>query len=186
VPKPAGPPVVRRAQSKDLEAVARLWEELRHSATRWGPQAPPVTLDALRERLSALADSVEHEVVVAEVDGEPVGVAVFSSVRLNALTDERSLQISFMHVRDDSRRKGVGRALLEAASTRAVEAQTEFVSVAVFPHARESNRFFARIGFSPYSVRRAIPTTALQRKLGAEPIAHRRLLARRRSERLAD
>jgi predicted N-acetyltransferase YhbS len=171
---------VRPAHTSDLEAVVRLWDEMRAGASRWGPQAPPTTLDALRNRLAVLADSAEHEVVVAEIDGEPVGVAVLSVVPLNVLTDERSVQISFMHVRDDSRRKGVGRALVDAAAQRAQEEHTDFVSVAVFPQARESNRFFARLGFSPYSWRRAIPTPALQRKLAGEPMG-RRLLTRRRS-----
>lgn len=180
MPRALSTPLVREARTADLEAVARLWEEMRAGASRWGPQSPPTTLDALRSRLSTLADSTDHRVLVAEVDAEPVGVAVLSLAAMNVLTDERSVQLSFMHVRDDSRRKGVGRALVEAAAQWAQDERTEFVSVAVFPHARESNRFFARLGFSPYSFRRAIPTLALQRKLAGEPMG-RRLLTRRRA-----
>jgi len=170
---------LRPARAVDAEAISSLWEELRASATRWGPQAPPVTVDSLRSRLQHLADAEGSDVVVAEVDDELVGVAVFSLVSLNVLTDERALQLSFLHVRHDSRRKGVGRALVDAAARRAADEHIEFVAVALLPHARESNRFFARMGFSPYSVRRAIPTPALQRKLSGEPLS-RRLLTRRR------
>ncbi len=178
---PRTPPVVRPARSSDLEAVATLWGELRDSGARWGPYAPPSTLAGLGERLSAIADSPDHELVVVESDGEPVGLAVLSVLPMNPLTDERTMQISFMHVRDDRRRRGVGRALVAAAAQRAQESRLDYVTVSVLPNARESNRFFARLGFSPFSVRRAVPLATLQRKLGAEPHARRTLLVSRRA-----
>ena len=178
---PRTPPLVRPARSSDLDAVATLWGELRGSGARWGPYAPPSTLDGLSERLSRIAESPDHELMVAEFEGEPVGVAVLSVLPMNPLTDERTLQISFMHVRDDRRRRGVGRALVAAAAQRAQESRLEYVTVAVFPNARDSNRFFARLGFSPFSVRRAVPLATLQRKLGTEPHTRRHLLASRRA-----
>jgi hypothetical protein len=42
------------------------------------------------------------------------------------------------------------------------------VSVGVFPAARESNRFFARLGFSPLVMRRAIATASLKKRLAGE------------------
>ncbi|MFZ0323510.1 MAG: GNAT family N-acetyltransferase [Actinomycetes bacterium] len=175
------PPLVRPARASDLNSVAKLWEELRDSGARWGPYAPPSTLDGLHERLSRIADSPGHELLVAEIDDEPVGVAVLSTLPMNPLTDERTLQISFMHVRDDSRRRGIGRALVTAAAQQAQEARLEYVSVAVYPHARESNRFFARLGFRQFSVRRAVPLATLQRKLGSQSDARRHLLVSRRA-----
>ena len=178
---PRTPPVVRPARDSDLESVATLWTELRESGTRWGPYAPPSTLDGLHERLVRIADSADHELIVAEVDGQPVGVAVLSTLPMNPLTDERTLQISFMHVRDDSRRRGIGRALVATAAQRAQDARLEYVSTAVFPQARDSNRFFARLGFSPFSVRRAVPLATLQRKLGTDAGARRHLMVSRRA-----
>jgi GNAT superfamily N-acetyltransferase len=86
-----------------------------------------------------------------------------------------------MHVRDDSRRRGIGRALVATAAQRAQDARLEYVSTAVFPQARDSNRFFARLGFSPFSVRRAVPLATLQRKLGTEAGARRHLMVSRRA-----
>jgi GNAT superfamily N-acetyltransferase len=84
------------------------------------------------------------------------------------ISDVEAVQISFMHVRDDRRRRGVGRAIVSAAAEFAAEVGCDYVSVGVFPGARESNRFFARLGFSPLVMRRAIATTALKRRLAGE------------------
>ena len=158
----------REATEADVLAIGELWDELRVRAGRVGPFGPPASAVSIRERLSALPTYPGHRVFVAEIDREVVGLAVLSRLPVTPISDVESVQISFLHVKDDRRRRGVGRAIVGAAAEFAGDVGAEYVTVGVFPGARESNRFFARLGFSPLVVRRATSTSALQRRLGAD------------------
>lgn len=158
----------REATEADVLAIGELWDELRVRAGRVGPFGPPASAVSIRERLSALRTDPVHRVFVAEIDREVVGLAVLSRLPVTPISDVESVQISFLHVKDDRRRRGVGRAIVGAAAEFAGDVGAEYVTVGVFPGARESNRFFARLGFSPLVVRRATSTSALQRRLGAD------------------
>jgi predicted N-acetyltransferase YhbS len=158
----------RNATEADVMAIGELWGELRVRAGKVGPFGPPASEVSIRDRLDALRSDPTHRVVVAEVDGDVVGLAVMSALPVTPISDVESVQISFMHVRDDRRRRGVGRAIVGAAADFAAQIGAEYVTVGVFPGARESNRFFARLGFSPLVVRRAIATAALQRRLSGD------------------
>ena len=59
--------------------------------------------------------------------------------------------------------------LLRAAVTFADEVGAGDVVVNVPPSARDVNRFYARLGFSPMVVRRSAPLGQLRRRLGVEP-----------------
>jgi GNAT superfamily N-acetyltransferase len=160
--------LVREATDDDVLAIAGLWEEMRGKGGRVGPFGPPASAVSIRERLGSLRSDPSHRVIVAEVDGDVAGLAVLSRLPVTPISDVESVQISFMHVRDDRRRRGVGRAIVSAATEFAADVGVDYVTVGVFPGARESNRFFARLGFSPLVMRRAIATTALQKKLSAD------------------
>lgn len=176
-----GQPVrTRQARDGDIEAVLGLWDELRAIGGRLGPFGPPSSSSAVRERLTCLDDDPAHRVVIAEVDDEVVGMAVLSRLPVTPISDVESVQISFMHVRDNQRRRGVGRAIVDNAATFASEVGAEFVTVGVFPGSRETNRFFARLGFSPLVVRRATATSLLQRRLASEDGVSDVLARRRR------
>ena len=73
-----------------------------------------------------------------------------------------------MHVRNDRRRRGVGRAIVESAAQFAHDVAADYVTVGVFPGSRETNRYFARLGFSPLVMRRAVPTTQLEKRLAGD------------------
>lgn len=158
----------REATQDDVLAIGELWDELRRHGGRVGPFGPPASAVAIRERLESLRHDQSHRVVVAEIDQTVVGLAVLSRMPLTPISDVETVQISFMHVRDDRRRRGVGRAIVSAAAEFAGEIAADYVSVGVFPAARESNRFFARLGFSPLVVRRAIATASLKKRLAGE------------------
>jgi GNAT superfamily N-acetyltransferase len=158
----------REASDADVAAIVDLWDELRVQAGRVGPFGPPASAVAIRDRLRSLQADPAHRVIVADVEGEVVGLAVLSRLPVTPISEVESVQISFMHVRDDRRRRGVGRAIVSAAAKFAGEVGADYVTVGVFPGARESNRFFARLGFSPLVMRRAIATSALQKRLSGE------------------
>ena len=83
---------------------------------------------------------------------------------------------------------GLSRALVAAAAAFAEERGVDQLVVAVHPAQREANRFFARLGLVPLTVRRSAPVSAVRRKLAAaerSPVEHV-VRRRRRPERLRD
>lgn len=124
----------------------------------------------LRERYARLLADREHRVVLAESDGTgPVGVAVFSVDMISALLAVPVVYVSHVIVPGLERDRAVGRALVEAATTFAEEIGAEHVIVGLHPGGRESNRFFARLGFTPLIMRRIASVPALRRSLTDAP-----------------
>lgn len=171
---------VRDAEQSDLAMLPEWWDDIRSSIARRGPLAPPVLDDRLRDRIVGLHDDPRHRLLVVEADGRPVGLAILSREPLSPVLEAETVQIAFMHVRDGARRRGAGRALVTAAADFATELGAEFVTVAAQPQARDANRFFARLGFSPVVVRRAVATSTLQRRLAGRSGPVRHLAVRRR------
>jgi len=175
----------RQAEEADLAAVVALWDELRGSGGRLGPFGPPASTAAAQERLSTLGHDPAHRVILAEIEDDVVGLAVLSRLPITPISEVESIQISFMHVANDRRRRGVGRAIIDAAAAFAVEASADYVTVGVFPGSRDTNRYFARLGFTPLVVRRAIATSLLQRRLAGDGGVRDMLHRRRRGRQLA-
>jgi GNAT superfamily N-acetyltransferase len=167
----------------DLAVVLQMWDELRAASIRGGPLAPAPSEERLRESLGGMSPD-DYQAVVAELDGEVVGMACFITRPMGPFVDTPVLQIDYLHVRPAFHRRGAGHALIAAAAARAEEAGVEHVSVNVFPQLREANRFYAKIGFTPMVVRRVAPVATLRRRLGSDVVERGRragLLARRRS-----
>ena len=123
-------------------------------------------------------------VYLAVRDDQPVGYIVLTNSPLSFLTDSPCVSIDQIFVAPDARRGGVCRALLSAAATYADRLGADQIASSVPTQGREANRFFARLGFSSYVVRRVTTTSALHRRLatGVESRpALDQLLQRRRS-----
>lgn len=178
--------LVRPFASADCDAVLQMWEELRQNTGRTGTLAPVPSQARLRQVMAELAEDDAYRAVVAALDGEVVGMAVFTGRPLGPFLETRVVQIDYLHVKAAFHRRGVGRALVAAAAAYADELGSEHVAVNVLPHVREANRFYAKIGFTPLVVRRVASVATLRRSLGLEaPVRSSRagLLARRRSVR---
>ena len=171
---------VRDAVDTDLAMLPDWWEEMRLSGSHSGPFAPPPLDARLQERIADLHGDGRHRVLVVDCDGSPAGLAVLSVERVSPLNDAEAVQIGFLHVRHDCRRRGAGKALVAAAADFAEELGTAYVTVSALPQARDTNRFFARLGFSPLVVRRAASTGALRRRLSGPVVSMSGLAARRR------
>jgi len=76
-----------------------------------------------------------------------------------------------VHVSRGARHRGAGKALVTAAAQFAEDRGADAVSVSVYPQARDSQRFYARLGFAPLVVRRVAPLSVLRRRLGQETVA---------------
>ena len=133
-------------------------------------------------RLAQAIRRPDCRVVLAFVDDQPAGMAMFQAVQPDPLSDSTVVRMIHVVVDKAHRRRGVGHALVAAAADIADELGIEHVSVGVYPSLREASRFYARLGFAQVMVQRVVPTAMLRRRLCAD-LTTRRVddLVRRRN-----
>ena len=175
---------VRPAVEADLPALLALADELRDQLLAGdGHRSRGVDSTSARY-LEALGDRRRHLVVVVDgpADAEEVlGMALLTVAPANALLDHLAVHMNHAVVADRHRRRGAGRALVAAAAAFAEERGVDQLVVSVHPGSREANRFFARLGFAPLTVRRSAPVAAVRRKLaGAQDRPAEHVVRRRR------
>jgi len=167
------------AASDDLESLATLWVTARSAyLTSEVTASAPTVAATLREAL--LRECVE--VFVARADHADVGFVVLSRGPLLPLLDDVCVSIEHLYVVEEARRLGVGHALLARATARAEQLGASQIATTVPAPGRDAQRFFARLGFGPFVVRRVTSVSTLRRRLSWED--HPRLDAtvlRRRS-----
>jgi GNAT superfamily N-acetyltransferase len=105
---------------------------------------------------------------IAFSDNRPAGYVVLADSTRSLLVDSPCLSIDMLFVHPDFRRQGVGRALLAAVTRYADRQGCDHLASAVPATDRDANRFFARLGFVPETVRRIASATSLQRRLAGE------------------
>ena len=157
---------VREAGPADVPALVALLGQLRDEGLRRRTPGDDSDEQVAGRVELALADP-EARVIVAVHDDEVVGMAQLMRTRSTLLSDASGVELTVMHVASGHRRRGAGKALVTAAAAYADELAVDSVVVSVFPQHREANRFFARLGFAPYVVRRFASVPALRRKLGS-------------------
>lgn len=183
------PAQVRQALETDAAELAELWSGL----TRRTSQG-----DAIADAAAAIRRSQERgfeRIIVAVHLGSIVGAAHLSIGEISPISSETVLRVSHLSVGTDFRRRGVGRALMDAALTYAEEHGVANVMAASASNSRDANRFMARLGLAQIACVRVASTTSMRSKLPAEmpaslrrgaPAANRQLgqvLAARRSMR---
>lgn len=174
---------VRDARAEDVPALLVMWDELRELGRGIERITPIPDADALLERLDMVDSDPQSRVLVAILDDEVVGVVLLTATAYAPLFEQRAVHANYLHVREGYRKRGVGRALLAAAVSFADEAGAEHVITSVLPQMRDTQRFYARLGFGPVVVRRSVPVPVLRRRLagatGTTLVDH--LVARRRT-----
>jgi GNAT superfamily N-acetyltransferase len=106
---------VWRAEAAEAADVARLIAEF---GAWWGNNVVPE--DAVRASVDRIMSGDDGEFLLGAVDGEPVGVCQLR-FRWSVWKSAEDCWLEDLFVREEARRSGLGRALVEAALERARE-----------------------------------------------------------------
>lgn len=172
----------------DAESLMQLWSAARAEAGSARIESTTPSRDMHRVVTDVIGRDGVHA-FIARHEGRPVGYVITTSGPLLPLVDTPAVCIEHLYVQPDCRHKGAGTALISACATLAERVGAEQVAVGVPSSDREPNRFFARLGFAPFVVRRVVGVKALRRRLGGAEGSTRVLdqtLLRRRSLRARD
>lgn len=179
------PITLRDATLADVEVLVEVWQDVLRRVERHEQAAD---LTHVIERV----DPALERLLVAEYDGQVAGAVYLRATTATPLNLEPLVQAVSPHVLPAYRRRGVGRALMEAAATFAEERGIGHVGSGALSVSRDANRFLARLGLGPQAVLRAGATATLRSRLEALRPGQGRarqisqVLAARRSQRHRD
>ena len=135
---------ITKAQEKDIPLILEFvqglaeYERLRDSCV--------ATEEKLRDTLfSARPDA---EVIIARLDGEPMGFALFFH-NYSTFLAQRGIYLEDLFVKPEARGKGIGFALLAALARTAVERDCGRLEWAVLDWNELAIDFYKRIGAKP-------------------------------------
>ena len=166
---------VRAAVPDDASVLRALWTDVLRRGTAAEQEA-----DVLRV-IAECADRDDRSIVVAEFDGHVAGAVFLEATTLTPLNLEPALLAVSPHVLPEFRRRGVGTALMDAATRYAETQGIGTVAAAAIANSRDANRFMARLALTPQATLRAASTSAVRAKLSA-----RRATTRNRGSRQID
>ncbi len=174
--------VPRSAQPEDAPALVDLWSDVLRRVDRSEQIAD------LELVIKGAAASPEQRFVVVEYDGQLAGGVFLRLTTVSPLNLDPCVQSIQPRVFDQFRRKGVGRALMEAAACFAEENGVLHLTTAVPAASRDANRFMARLALAPVATVRMAPTSVVRSRLtppapGSGRTTPRVLVARRNQRR---
>jgi GNAT superfamily N-acetyltransferase len=178
---------VRAASEADVADLVLLWAELKRCGALNTRLAALTDDRRIEDRVRRLLSRPSGRIIMAFSSDAPVGMAMLTTVPLGALNETVCVQVEYTVVAEAFRRRGIGRALMDAAASYAEEIGAEQITVSVSPMSREANRFYAQLGLTPLSVRRVAPASALRRRIATldhapsaseHPVSRRPLSAR--------
>jgi predicted N-acetyltransferase YhbS len=153
---------LRAALPSDAPLLAELWADVLRRA-----EHPERVADLLKV-IETAAESPVDRLVVAEYDGEVAGAVHLRCTTMSPINLEPLVLAISPHVFPQFRRRGVGRALMEAAVSYAEELGVAHVATAAASGSRDANRFMARLALGPQAVFRVAATHLVRAKLTAQ------------------
>ena len=160
---------VRQATLEDVPALVALFQELDRMQSDWRVFTPrPGFYDEVGLKYREAMSTENAVVLVAEDEGEIVGMA-YGEVRIpSRFSDERALELSGVVVRTGYRGRGVGRALVQEAARFAGELGVEWVELKTFAPNQGAMAFWEGMGFTPRVVQMTQGTKALVQRLSED------------------
>ena len=160
---------VRQATLEDVPALVALFQELDRMQSDWRVFTPrPGFYDEVGLKYREAMSTENAVVLVAEDEGEIVGMA-YGEVRIpSRFSDERALELSGVVVRTGYRGRGVGRALVQEAARFAGELGVEWIELKTFAPNQGAMAFWEGLGFTPRVVQMTQGTKALVQRLSED------------------
>lgn len=157
---------VRQATPDDVPALVALFQELDRMQSDWRVFTPrPGFYDEVGAKYREAMNTENAVVLVAEDDGEVVGMA-YGEVRVpSRFSDERAMELSGVVVRAGYRGRGVGQALVKEAARFAGEIGVEWIELKTFAPNQGAMAFWEGMGFTPRVVQLTQGTKALLQQL---------------------
>ena len=157
---------VRQATLDDVPALVALFQELDRMQSDWRVFTPrPGFYDEVGAKYREAMNTENAVVLVAEDDGEVVGMA-YGEVRVpSRFSDERAMELSGVVVRAGYRGRGVGQALVQEAARFAGEIGVEWIELKTFAPNQGAMAFWEGMGFTPRVVQLTQGTKALLQQL---------------------
>ncbi|WP_300676896.1 GNAT family N-acetyltransferase [Nocardioides sp.] len=150
---------LREATVEDAPFLTVLWIDLLRRADLADQTADVENL------IKSAAASTEQRIVIAEYDGEIAGGVFLRIGTLTPLNATPSLLVLAPYVGGKFRRKGVGRALMDAAVTWAEENGITHITTGAGHGSRDANRYLARLGLGASAVLRIGSTQVMRDRL---------------------
>jgi GNAT superfamily N-acetyltransferase len=160
---------VRQATPEDVPALVALFQELDRMQSDWRVFTPrPGFYDEVGLKYREAMSTENAVVLVAEDEGEIVGMS-YGEVRIpSRFSDERALELSGVVVRTGYRGRGVGRALVQEAARFAGELGVEWIELKTFAPNQGAMAFWEGLGFTPRVVQMTQGTKALVQLLSED------------------
>lgn len=168
---------LRQAQPEDAAFLASGW--------RTSLRDPESSDDSdILTIIEAARASSDEQLLIAEYDGARVGAALLRVATVSPLNLEPMLTVVAPFVIASQRRKGIGRALLNAATSFADERGITTMATVSTAGSREANRYFSRLGLGPHAMVRTAPVALVAGRLAAA--SGHRVTRPRQGAKLAD
>ena len=146
---------VRMATAADAAAIIALNGEIQAlHATAMPDFFKAADPGAIAPTVAAMLSEPRNLVLLAEIDGRPVGYAYAEFIARGETAHRYAADVVYLHhlsVAAGRRRRGAGAALMSALRTRAAERNVARITLDVWMFNRRARAFFKRQGFTPYS-----------------------------------
>jgi ribosomal protein S18 acetylase RimI-like enzyme len=149
---------IRDAVADELDVLLRLWDELERAQGPYRIFASNGNArDEVRAEFERTIVDEDQRLLVAELDGEVVGMARVSVSQAGGMTPERAVFLSRVVVDPTRRGAGIGRALVDAADAFGRERGASFLVAYVFSGNTEGMKVWDALGFRDRFVQKVRP-----------------------------